>query len=60
VNLVESAGFVMGIMIIPFVSSLSDDIITQVPRALRDGSLGLVFIIHNHIDDIGRSHQQTE
>jgi phosphate transport system permease protein len=30
----------MGIMIIPFVSSLSDDIITQVPRA-RDGSLGL-------------------
>ena len=36
-----SAGLVMGIMIIPFVSSLSDDIITQVPRALRDGSLGL-------------------
>lgn len=36
-----TAGFVMGIMIIPFVSSLSDDIITQVPRALRDGSLGL-------------------
>ncbi len=35
-----TAGFVMGIMIIPFVSSLSDDIITQVPRALRDGSLG--------------------
>ncbi|MHA3103738.1 phosphate ABC transporter permease subunit PstC [Acinetobacter sp. ANC 3791] len=36
-----TAGFVMGIMIIPFVSSLSDDIITQVPRTLRDGSLGL-------------------
>lgn len=36
-----TAGMVMGIMIIPFVSSLSDDIITQVPRALRDGSLGL-------------------
>lgn len=36
-----TAGFVMGVMIIPFVSSLSDDIITQVPRALRDGSLGL-------------------
>ena len=36
-----TAGVVMGIMIIPFVSSLSDDIITQVPRALRDGSLGL-------------------
>ncbi len=36
-----TAGFVMGIMIIPFVSSLSDDIITQVPRAMRDGSLGL-------------------
>lgn len=36
-----TAGFVMGVMIIPFVSSLSDDIITQVPRTLRDGSLGL-------------------
>ncbi|AXY56358.1 phosphate ABC transporter permease subunit PstC [Acinetobacter chinensis] len=36
-----TAGFAMGIMIIPFVSSLSDDIITQVPRSLRDGSLGL-------------------
>ena len=36
-----TAGVVMGIMIIPFISSLSDDIITQVPKALRDGSLGL-------------------
>ena len=36
-----TAGIVMGIMIIPFISSLSDDIITQVPRAMRDGSLGL-------------------
>ncbi len=36
-----TAGFVMGIMIIPFISSLSDDIITQVPRSMRDGSLGL-------------------
>lgn len=36
-----TAGFVMGIMIIPFVSSLSDDIIIQVPSAMRDGSLGL-------------------
>ena len=31
----------MGIMIIPFVSSLSDDVITAVPRSLRDGSFGL-------------------
>ena len=38
---VLTAGLVMGIMLIPFVSSLSDDIITQVPRAMRDGSLGL-------------------
>ncbi|MGB7288181.1 MAG: phosphate ABC transporter permease subunit PstC [Salaquimonas sp.] len=38
---VLTAGIVMGIMLIPFVSSLSDDIITQVPRAMRDGSLGL-------------------
>ncbi|OED42211.1 phosphate ABC transporter permease subunit PstC [Chromatiales bacterium (ex Bugula neritina AB1)] len=36
-----AAGLVMGIMIIPFVSSLSDDVITAVPQAMRDGSLGL-------------------
>ncbi len=36
-----TAGVVMGIMIIPFVSSLSDDILNQVPRALRDGAYGL-------------------
>ena len=36
-----TAGLVMGIMLIPFVSSLSDDIITAVPGSLRDGSLGL-------------------
>lgn len=38
---VLTAGLVMGIMLIPFVSSLSDDIITAVPRSLNDGSLGL-------------------
>ncbi|MBO0662247.1 phosphate ABC transporter permease subunit PstC [Jiella flava] len=38
---VLTAGLVMAIMLIPFVSSLSDDIITSVPRSLRDGSLGL-------------------
>lgn len=36
-----TAGLVMGVMIIPFVSSLSDDIMRQVPLSLRDGSLGL-------------------
>ncbi|NBR40594.1 MAG: phosphate ABC transporter permease subunit PstC, partial [Alphaproteobacteria bacterium] len=36
-----AAGGVMGIMIIPFISSLSDDVITAVPRSLRDGALGL-------------------
>ncbi|QFS82988.1 Phosphate transport system permease protein PstC [Roseivivax sp. THAF40] len=36
-----TAGLVMGIMLIPFVSSLSDDIINAVPQAMRDGSLGL-------------------
>ncbi|SDG77625.1 phosphate ABC transporter permease subunit PstC [Roseospirillum parvum] len=36
-----TAGFVMGIMIIPFVSSLSDDVITAVPQAMREGSYGL-------------------
>jgi phosphate transport system permease protein len=35
------AGLVMGIMIIPFVSSLSDDVINAVPRAMRDGSYAL-------------------
>jgi phosphate transport system permease protein len=35
------AGTVMGIMIIPFVSSLSDDILSAVPKNLRDASLGL-------------------
>ncbi len=36
-----AAGAVMGVMIIPFVSSLSDDVIKAVPQALREGSLGL-------------------
>ena len=35
------AGFVMGIMLIPFISSLSDDALKAVPRPLRDGSLAL-------------------
>lgn len=35
------AGLVMGVMIIPFVSSLSDDVINAVPQAMRDGSYGL-------------------
>ena len=36
-----AAGLVMGIMIIPFISSLADDVITAVPQSLREGSLGL-------------------
>ncbi len=36
-----AAGLVMGIMIIPFVSSLSDDVINAVPQALRDGAYSL-------------------
>lgn len=36
-----AAGLVMGIMIIPLVSSLSDDAINAVPRSLRDGALAL-------------------
>ncbi|MFK7744936.1 MAG: phosphate ABC transporter permease subunit PstC [Roseobacter sp.] len=38
---VITAGIAMGIMLIPFVSSLSDDIINAVPQSLRDGSYGL-------------------
>lgn len=45
---VLTAGLVMGIMLIPFVSSLSDDIINAVPQSLRDGSLG-----------IGATHSET-
>jgi phosphate transport system permease protein len=36
-----AAGLVMGVMIIPFVSSLSDDVINAVPQALRDGAYSL-------------------
>jgi phosphate transport system permease protein len=36
-----AAGLVMGIMIIPFVSSLSDDVINAVPQSLRDAAYGL-------------------
>ena len=36
-----AAGIVMGVMIIPFVSSMADDSIAAVPQALRDGSLAL-------------------
>ena len=36
-----AAGVVMGIMIVPLISSLSDDVITAVPQSLRDGSLAL-------------------
>lgn len=36
-----AAGLVMGVMIIPFISSLSDDVINAVPQALRDAAYGL-------------------
>lgn len=36
-----AAGLAMGVMIIPFVSSLSDDVIRSVPNSLRDGSYAL-------------------
>ncbi|MCW8847754.1 MAG: phosphate ABC transporter permease subunit PstC [Sedimenticola sp.] len=36
-----AAGLVMGIMIIPFISSLSDDVINAVPQTMRDASLGI-------------------
>lgn len=43
-----AAGFVMGIMIIPFVSSLSDDVINAVPQSMRDGSYA-----------VGATHAET-
>jgi phosphate transport system permease protein len=36
-----AAGLVMGMMIIPFISSLSDDVINAVPQSLRDGAFAL-------------------
>lgn len=36
-----AAGLIMGIMIIPFIMSLSDDVINAIPQALREASLGL-------------------
>ncbi|WP_108879771.1 phosphate ABC transporter permease subunit PstC [Anderseniella sp. Alg231-50] len=36
-----AAGIVMGVMIIPFMSSLSDDVINAVPQSLRDGSYAM-------------------
>jgi len=36
-----AAGIVMGIMVIPFVSSLSDDVIRAVPQSLRDGAFAM-------------------
>jgi phosphate transport system permease protein len=40
-NSALAAGLVMGIMIIPFISSLADDAIRAVPRSMRDGSLAM-------------------
>ncbi|MBK0399221.1 phosphate ABC transporter permease subunit PstC [Limibaculum sp. M0105] len=40
-NTALAAGGVMGIMLIPFISSFTDDALSAVPRALRDGSLAL-------------------
>lgn len=40
-NSALAAGAVMGVMIIPFISSLSDDALAAVPQSMRDGSLAL-------------------
>ncbi len=40
-NSALAAGLVMGVMIIPFISSLADDAIRAVPRAMRDGALAM-------------------
>ena len=40
-NSALAAGAVMGVMLIPFISSLSDDALRAVPRSLRDGSLAM-------------------
>ena len=40
-NTAMAAGLVMGVMLIPFISSFADDALSAVPRALRDGALAL-------------------
>jgi len=40
-NTALAAGSVMGIMLIPFISSFADDALSAVPQAMRDGALGL-------------------
>lgn len=40
-NIALAAGSVMGIMLIPFISSFTDDALSAVPRSLRDGGLAL-------------------
>lgn len=40
-NTALAAGGVMGIMLIPFISSFADDALSAVPQAMRDGALGL-------------------
>ena len=40
-NMALAAGVVMGVMLIPFISSLSDDILNAVPQSLRDGSYAM-------------------
>ena len=54
-----AAGLVMGIMIIPFVSSMADDSIAAVPQAMRDGSLAMNFpkdliVVRAEGPDLGR------
>ena len=50
-----AAGLVMGVMIIPYISSLSDDVINAVPQSLRDGSyaIGATTVSYTHL----RAHE---
>jgi phosphate transport system permease protein len=51
-NSALAAGVVMGIMIIPVISSLSDDVISAVPKSLRQGSLALGMTKSETVKDI--------
>ncbi|MDA7817197.1 phosphate ABC transporter permease subunit PstC [Sulfurimonas sp.] len=51
-NSALASGVVMGIMIIPVISSLSDDVITAVPDSLRKGSLALGMTKSETIKDV--------
>ena len=53
-----AAGLVMGIMLVPYISSLSDDVINAVPQALRDASYGMGEPIRKRLQKLSSQPQR--